>query len=92
MSWIHKKKWRTFSATTGEIVHDMYDKKPQPFLTLDFQFNDKVIKKRWGISFDMDVLKKNVTPSKYAQIAKMLERLEAEDNDPVILTLWHLKK
>ena len=75
----------------GKYINTNPDTKIYGFTYSDYQFNDIIIIRR-NSAFDMDVLKKRVTESKFVEINTMLDSLLLEDDDPVILSLLHLKK
>ena len=89
-SYYDKKTGKAFSAR-GAIINDMYDRKEINLSMFTYQYNDEIIMVR-GSSFNMDKLKENVSPSKYLEISNMLDSVYKKDDDPVILSILHLKK
>jgi hypothetical protein len=90
VGYYDKAHRKTFFASTPLINNDMEDRDTFRFLYSDYQYNDMIIQRRRS-EFDRERLKKNVSPSKYLEIIDMLDRLKEKDDDPVILSVLHLK-
>ena len=87
-AYYDKNLRKAFSAPSS-IINDMGDSDYFSFIYSDYQYNDKIIKRR-NFEFDRGKLKEKVTSEKYITITNMLDRLE--DEDPAILSILYLKK
>ena len=99
-AYYDKNKRKAFSSpgepinngySFGYFINDMDDEKEFFFLFSDYQFNDKILIMR-SFEFDRDELKKKISVSKYLEITNMLDSMMLNDESPVILSLYHLKK
>ena len=98
-----KRQAKAFTSNESAIINDIDDTRNGlfkigrsdllsfDFLYSDYQWNNEIIMRR-NSALDLDFLKTRVSASKYLEITEMLEHIMKDDDDPVILSLLHLKQ
>jgi len=92
-----KNKGKAYSSASeinsnASIINNMDGNNKFSFLFTDYQYNDIIIKCRSPEFIDKDVLKETLSHSKYIEIINMLDSLKSADEDPVMLSIFYLKK